>query len=233
MGEMPPASTVSAGCERLRAQRSCAKSIFLFGRDRSSRPGRAVLREHGAHGRVKAGRRAAARRALDASRPRLDRPSTVLPCGEAGSIPCIALLGHPTGRLPSTGGAAGDTLSPGNALRGSGRHPHGRKPRQRVPSRGRLRPRDSTRPEPEGRGGRPNTGRKDHKSNVILFPDGPRPTPRRSSSAIRRPRSILQHGRQTKIRTAWVRSVRAVTAPHSRVVSSWADRPPGPRVAGW
>jgi len=64
---------------------SC-KSIFLFGRDRSSRPGRAVLREHGAQGRVKAGRRAARRRGLDVSRPRLDRPSTVLPLREAGPI---------------------------------------------------------------------------------------------------------------------------------------------------
>ena len=42
---------------------------------------------HGAQGRVKAGRRAAPRRNLDVSRPRLDRPSTVPPWGDAVPIP--------------------------------------------------------------------------------------------------------------------------------------------------
>jgi len=97
---------------------------------------------------------------LDDARPSLDRPSTVLPSRDA--VPILGMgTAHASRELifPPLKWAAGDALSPGSALRGSGRHPHGRKPRQRVPSRGRLRPRDSTRPEPGGRGGRPKRGR--------------------------------------------------------------------------
>jgi hypothetical protein len=52
----------------------------------SSRPCRSC--RHGAQGRVKAGRRTTPRRELDVSRPRPDRPSTVLPLREA-----VAILG--------------------------------------------------------------------------------------------------------------------------------------------
>lgn len=48
------------------------------------------LEQHGAQGRVKAGLRASPRHGLDASRPRLDRPSTVLPSPAAVSITGVA-----------------------------------------------------------------------------------------------------------------------------------------------
>jgi hypothetical protein len=114
---------------------SLQKSIFWFGRIGSSRPGRAVR----CRTARKADSRPAAAPPLERSRrfqAGLDRPSTVLPSREA-----VPILGIRPGESRSSCG--------------SGRHPNGRKPRERVPSGGYLRPRDSTRPEPEGRGGRP------------------------------------------------------------------------------
>jgi hypothetical protein len=90
VGEVPPASGQHHGRERLpardRTREMVAKSHLLV------RPGSIFLYRpcsscrHGAQGQVKAGRRAAPRRKLDASRPYLDRPSTVPPLREAVSI---------------------------------------------------------------------------------------------------------------------------------------------------
>ena len=77
----------------------------------SSRP--CSLRPHGAQGRVKAGRRATLDASCAVSRPRLDRPSTVLRCREA--VPILGMV-----RLSVS-------LSCG-----SGRHPHGTRRRRRL-----------------------------------------------------------------------------------------------------
>ena len=99
------------------------------------------------------------RQERDASRPRLARPSTVLRWQEAVPIRGMALLVQSL--IVVSRDPAGDTASARNGYRGSGRNPHGRKPRQRVPSRGHSRRRDSTRPEPlQGRGARPTTAEK-------------------------------------------------------------------------
>ena len=148
-------------------ERTC---YLLFGRECISRPGHAVSDRTGAQGRVKTGRRAVL--AKNAT-----LPGRVL----TGRAPCYHRE-RPSrssawgGSIAVSGEAAGDAPSARNGYRGSGRHPHGRKPRQRVPSRGRAIARD---PSPAGGEGPAQLREKYYKCKVILFPDGLRPTPPR------------------------------------------------------
>jgi hypothetical protein len=123
----PPSPRPQPGDEATTDQQR-AQVHLLVRPDRifSSRPCSSL--PHGAQGRLKAGRRASPRSDLDASRPALTGRA---PCCD-GKRPCRSSAWSKSFLLA----AAGVT--------------HGRKPRQRVPSRGHLRPRDSTRPEPEG-----------------------------------------------------------------------------------
>ena len=141
---------------------------------------------HGAQGRGKPGRRAAPRRELDISRPRLARPSTVLPLREAVPILGMALLLQeliPVSREPGwryaerlqrAPAGAGVTRMGGNRVSGFRRAAI-------------FWPRGSTRPEPR-RGEGPAHDRKRSEpvgvqppaeGNVTPFPDGLPCSPRR------------------------------------------------------
>ena len=96
----------------------------------SSRP--CSLRPHGAQGRVKAGRRATFDASCAVSRPRLDRLSTVLRCREA--VPILGMVLESLTFLRQRASPAWDETP------------------KAARSRGPFWTRDSTRPEPAGRG---------------------------------------------------------------------------------